>query len=256
MRDSSKNSAPENAMAAARRAMRPALRRRVYEKAAVTAVADGYALVLDGKPVRTPAGCVLAAPSAEFARALAAEWNAQGEMIDPTAMPLTQLANAIIDGVCDQPGPIAAEIEKYLASDLVCYRAGGPRGLVERQSRSWDPIVSWAREELGARFSLGDGVIAVVQPESTLAAANAAIPDDPWRLGAVHAVTTLTGSALIALALAHRRLGTEEAWQAAHIDEDWNTEQWGRDDLAMARRAFRHAEMQAAATVLAAINGR
>ncbi len=168
-------------------------------------------------------------------------------------MPLTRLANAIIDGVADRPGPVADEVEKYLASDLVCYRASSPRGLTERQARHWDPILDWARDTLGARLSLGEGVVHVTQPEPALAAARAAIPNDPWRLGAVHTVTTLTGSALIALALARGRLTADEAWAAAHVDEDWNMEQWGRDELALERRAFRFAELQAAALVLSSL---
>ena len=166
-------------------------------------------------------------------------------------MPLTRLANAIIDGVADAPLPVAAEIGKYLASDLLFYRAGAPPGLVERQPHHWDPILDWARQALGADFKLGEGVIHVAQPEAALAAARAAIPRDPWRLGAVHSMTTLTGSALLALALAHGALSAEAAWQAAHVDEDWNMEQWGRDDMALARRDFRFAEFEAAATVLA-----
>jgi chaperone required for assembly of F1-ATPase len=240
-------------MAAARRGARPALRKRLYDKAASVATAGGHAVRLDGKPVRTPAGGVLAAPSAALGEALAAEWDAQPDAIDPTKMPLTRLANAIIDGVAERPAPVAAEVEKYLASDLVCYRAGTPRGLSERQARHWNPILDWAREALNADFALGEGVVHVAQPQATLAAARAAIPSDPWRLGAVHAATTLTGSALIALALANGRLTVDEAWQAAHVDEDWNMEQWGRDETALERRAFRFAEAQAAAKVLDAL---
>jgi chaperone required for assembly of F1-ATPase len=186
-------------------------------------------------------------------QAIAAEWDAQRENIDPASMPLTRLANSIIDGVRDRPGPVAAEVEKYLGSDLVCYRAQTPRGLAERQARHWDPVLGWAEQKLGARFSLGEGVVHVTQPEATLAAARAAVPTDPWLLGAVHVVTTLTGSALIALALAAGRLAGDEAWDAAHVDEDWNMEQWGRDEPALERRAFRRAELQAAAFVLSSL---
>jgi chaperone required for assembly of F1-ATPase len=230
--------------------MRPALRRRFYDAAGTAADAGGYAVRLDGKPVRTPAGRVLAAPSAALARALAAEWDAQRELIDPARMPLTRLANSIIDGVSDRPGPVAAEIEKYLASDLVCYRAAAPSGLVERQARHWDPILAWARETLGAPLRAAPGVVHVAQYEDALARARGVIPREPWRLGALNAATTLTGSALIALALARGRLSVGDAWQAAHVDEDWNMEQWGRDEIALERRAFRFAEFDAAATVL------
>lgn len=238
---------------AARRAMRPPLPRRFYRDAAIEDTADGFRVVLDGRPVRTPARNFLVAPSRTLAQALAAEWDFQGETIDPATMPLTRLANSIIDGVAGAPMPVAAEIEKYLGSDLLLYRAEGPQRLVERQARLWDPVLAWAREALGARFVLAQGVVHVAQPEGALAAARVAIPNDPWRLGAVHAITTLTGSALLALALSGGHLTADAAWDAAHVDEDWNMEQWGRDEIALARRAARRAEMDAAATVLASL---
>jgi len=250
MRDLFESVSPERATEAARRAARPMLRKRFYSKAVAVGSGDGFALQLDGKPVRTPAGRLLAAPTLALAQAIAAEWDAQREHIDPASMPLTRLANAIIDGVHDRPAAVAAEVEKYLASDLVCYRASSPSTLAERQAHHWDPLLDWAEQTLGARFAIGEGVVYVAQTEAALAAACAAIPTDPWRLGAVHALTTITGSALIALALAAGRLIAEEAWQAAHVDEDWNMEQWGRDELALERRAFRLAELCAAATVL------
>ena len=251
MREVFENAPPDDPREATRRSMRTVLPRRFYETAATAAVADGYAVRLDDKPIRTPARRMLAAPTLALAEAIAAEWQAQKDVIDPAKMPLTRLANAIIDGVVDAPQPVAAEIAKYLASDLLLYRAGAPPGLVERQAHHWDPILAWARQALGADFKLGEGVVHVAQPEAALAAARAAIPLEPWRLGAVHAMTTLTGSALIALAMARGALSADAAWQAAHVDEDWNMTQWGRDDMAMARRDFRLAEFQAAATVLA-----
>jgi chaperone required for assembly of F1-ATPase len=250
MRELFDNPAPDNPLEAARRGAQPVLRKRFYNRAATTHEDGNYAVRLDDKPVRTPAGRLLAAPTAALAAALAAEWDAQRDLIDPANMPLTRLANTIIDGVADRSGPVADEVAKYLASDLVCYRADLPRGLAERQAQHWDPILLWARDALGARLSLGAGVVHVAQPEPALAAARAAIPRDPWRLGAVHALTTLTGSALIALALSCGRLTADEAWAAAHVDEDWNMEQWGRDELALKRRAYRFAELQAAALML------
>ncbi|HXW25359.1 MAG TPA: ATP12 family protein [Xanthobacteraceae bacterium] len=240
-------------IAAAQRAMRPPLPRRFYRQAAVEEGEGAFRVVLDGRPVRTPARGALAAPLPALAAALAAEWNAQGETIDPATMPLTRLANVIIDGVAAAPAPVAAEIEKYLGSDLVFYRAEAPQALRERQARHWDPVLAWARDALGARFVLAQGVVHTAQPPAALAAARAAIPSEPWRLGALHAVTTLTGSALIALALAHGCLTVEEAWVAAHVDEHWNMAQWGTDAIALERRAARRAEMAAAAMVLAAL---
>jgi chaperone required for assembly of F1-ATPase len=244
----------EDPIAVARRGSRPALRRRFYRNAAIAPTADGHGVVLDDKPIHTPARRLLATPTPALAAAIAAEWEAQRDLIDPTTMPLTRLANAIIDGVADAEGPVAAEIEKYLASDLLFYRAASPQKLYDRQTLQWDPILAWARDALGADFRLGEGVVHVVQPEAALRAVAAAIPTDPWQLGAVHVVTTLTGSALIALAMLRGRLTAEAAWQAAHVDEDWNMEQWGKDEIALERRASRFAELQAAATVLKASN--
>lgn len=243
-------------MDAARRGARPALRQRFFGKAAAAAAVGGYAVQLDHKPARTPARRVLAAPTLTLAEAIAGEWEAQAEVIDPAKMPLTRLANAIIDGVADAPGPVAAEIAKYLASDLVFYRAASPPALIERQRQHWDPLLRWAEEVLGARFERTQGITHIAQPPRALEAARAAIPNDPWRLGALHAATTLTGSALVSLALARRFLSAEDAWRAANVDEDWNMEQWGRDELALERRAFRFAELQAAVAILAAMPSR
>ena len=233
----------------ARRNMRPQLRKRFYQRAHVGDAAP-FAILLDDRPVRTPAGNALALPSRALGEAVAAEWDAQQERIDPAVMPLTRLVNSVIDGVAMAPAPVAEEVVRYLGSDLVCYRADTPAGLVARQARHWDPILGWARDTLGARFVLAEGVMFAAQPDHAIVAASAAIPSDPWRLGAVNVITTLTGSALIALALSQGRLTLDDAWTAAHVDEDWNMSQWGRDELALDRRAKRFAEMQAAGTVL------
>jgi chaperone required for assembly of F1-ATPase len=245
--------APLDPTQAARRAVRPQLRRRFYQRADVEDADGEFRVVLDGRPVKTPARRSLAAPKRALAQALAAEWEAQRDVIDPAKMPLTRLAN-IIDGVIDAPSAVAAEVERYLACDLVFYRAPAPAGLVTRQAKAWDPVLAWVREILGADFVLAQGIAFVAQPAQSLVAAGSAIPTDPWRLGAVHAVTTLTGSALIAIALARGALSVDAAWAAAHVDEDWNMEFWGRDQLALEHRAARFAEMQAAATVLEAVN--
>ncbi len=243
---------PIDPVEAARRASRPQLPRRFYRAAGVGEAEGEFRLLLDGRPARTPARHVLAVPTRALAQAIAQEWEAQRERIDPARMPLTRLVNSILDGVRTAAAPVAAEIAKYLASDLLFYRADVP-GLTARQAALWDPILDWAREEFGANFVLSQGVVFVEQPPAALAAARRAIPDDPWRLGALHAMTTLTGSALLAFAVLRGRLGVEDAWHAAHVDEDWNFEQWGRDALALERRAFRFAEMQAAAGLLAAM---
>jgi chaperone required for assembly of F1-ATPase len=241
---------PADPMEAARRAMRAPLRRRFYRAAAVREGAGGFHVLLDDRPAKTPAGRHLAAPVRALAQAISAEWESQSEVVDPARMPLTRLANSILDGVADAVAKVAEETARYLNSDLVFYRAAGPEGLVARQAQYWDPVLLWAREEFGARFILSEGVTFVEQPAEAVAAAKTAIPEDPWRLGALHVATTLTGSGLIALALAAGRLTPEEAWAAAHVDEDWNMDVWGRDELAMQRRAARWAEMAAATTVL------
>jgi chaperone required for assembly of F1-ATPase len=246
---------------AARGAMRPRLRRRFYKEVQVAEVEGGFALGLDGRPVKTPARRVLAAPERALAEGLAGEWRAQTDTIDPATMPLTRLANSIIDGVADASEAVAAEAGKYLASDLLFYRAEHPDALVARQARAWDPLLDWAREALGARFVLGAGLVHVAQPEEALAAARAAIPRGggdikvAWRLGALHSITTLTGSVLIALAALRGRLSADAAWAAANVDEDWNLEAWGRDAETLERRAFRLAELRAAAQVLDALRG-
>ena len=245
--------APLDPVQAARRAVRPHLRRRFYQRAEVEDADGEFRIVLDGRPVKTPARRTLAAPTRVLAQALAAEWEAQRDVIDPAKMPLTRLANTIIDGVTDAPSAVAAEVNRYLACDLVFYRAPGPAGLVAWQAEAWDPVLAWVRETLGARFVLAEGIAFVAQPPHALTAASSAIPTDPWRLGAMHAITTLTGSALIAIALSRGALSVDAAWAAAHVDEDWNMKFWGRDALALERRAARFAEMQAAAIVLEAI---
>ena len=244
---------PLDPMEAARRNARPTLRKRFYKEAAIAPNGDQFEVMLDSRPVRTPARRPLAAPSRDLAQAIADEWQAQTEVIDPAHMPLTRLANSIIDGVAEAPGPVREEIVKYLGSDLLFYRADGPEKLTELQAREWDPVVEWAAKTLGARFILVEGVVFAAQPEQAVVAAAKAIPTEIWRLGAAHSVTTLTGSALLALALCHGAITVEQAWAAAHVDEDWQMTQWGRDSLAMERRTYRSAEMAAAAKILALV---
>ncbi len=216
----------------------------------VTAVRVACPSCLTGNLSGRPRVARLALPTRALAEAVGAEWSAQTDVIDPARMPLTRLANAVIDAVVDRPAPVAEEIANYLGSDLLFYRADTPAGLVERQARAWDPVLAWARDQFGARFVLTQGIVYVPQPHEAVTAARAAIPAEPWRLGALSSITTLTGSALLALALAQDALAAETAWAAAHVDEDWQMSQWGRDELALARRDFREAEFRAAVTVL------
>lgn len=248
---------PLDPMESARKGARPRLSKRFFKDADVgERGADGFPVLLDGKPVRTPAHRPLAAPTRALAEKIAQEWDAQRELIDPAGMPLTRLANAVIDAVADNAVAVADEIVNYLGSDLTCYRADAPEGLVARQAQAWDPPLAWARDELGARFVLAQGVVHVAQPREAIAAARAAIPTDAnnakeiWRLGALSSITTLTGSALLALALGAGAIDADAAWAAAHVDEDWQMSQWGRDELALQRRAHRRGEFDAAVAVL------
>jgi chaperone required for assembly of F1-ATPase len=226
--------------------------KRFYRAASVDGAAPAFRVLLDRKPVRTPAKRELAVPTRALAEAMAAEWEAQGERVDPGTMPLTRLANSAIDGVTGREAEVRADIAKYAGSDLLCYRAEGPAGLVRRQAEAWDPVLAWAQEALGARFALGEGVVPVAQPPGATAAVERALSDlGAFSLSAHHVMTTLMGSALLALAHARGRLTAEEAWAAAHVDEDWQISQWGEDAEAKARRDRRWAEMQAASRLLA-----
>jgi chaperone required for assembly of F1-ATPase len=239
---------------AARRLAAQPLRRRFYKGAAIGAAPD-YPLLLDGKPVKTPAGNPLAVPRPAIAAAIAAEWAAQGETIDPASMPLTRLVNSAIDGVAGEMPAVRATILTYAGADLLCYRAERPEVLAAAQRVAWDPVLAWAERHLGVRFALSAGVVHVAQPNETLAAVarELATIDAPLTLAALNLATTLAGSALLALALARGALSEEAAWDAAHVDEDWNVREWGADAEAMRARALRRADFAAAALVLAAM---
>jgi chaperone required for assembly of F1-ATPase len=238
---------------AARRTARGPQRKRFYISAGVVESPDGFAIALDDRSVRTPSGRPLVAPNREIAEAMAAEWNAQQEIIDPLTMPLTRFANSVGDAVVDRLDAVVEDIAKYLASDLLFYRAGHPEALVAREAAHWDPVLSWAAKTLGARFILAEGIVHVRQPDTALQAARAALPADPWSAAAVHVVTTLTGSALLALALQHGALDADSVWAAAHVDEDWNIEKWGADHEVTARRAARLVDFRAAADILGSL---
>lgn len=242
---------PKDPMVSARQGAKASLRKRFYKDATRgAATEEGHPLLLDGKPVKTPARRSLVAPSAALADVLAQEWDAQTTEIDPARMPLTRLANVVIDGIAGARQPVIDEIAKYLGSDLLYYRADEPQGLVARQSELWNPVLDWARDELGVRFVLVEGIVFAEQPAESIAAARRAIPDEPWRLGAMASITSITGSALIALALNAGAFEADRLWAAAHVDEDWQASQWGRDEMAIERRAARFAEYEAAASVL------
>ncbi|MBR0753613.1 ATPase [Bradyrhizobium jicamae] len=242
---------PLDPQEAVRRQTRAPLRKRFYTDVGVAEAAGGFAVTLDGRPIKTPTGKGVTAPTRAIADMIAAEWRAQGESIDPLTMPLTRFANSVVEGVIARVDEVADDAAKYLGTDMLFYRAGHPETLVAREGRHWDPILRWAAEELGAHFILAEGIVHVAQPEPAITAARAAFPADAWSVAALHVVTTITGSALLALALAHGVRDEDAIWTAAHVDEDWNIEKWGADEEVVARRAARLVDYKAAAGILA-----
>jgi chaperone required for assembly of F1-ATPase len=240
-------------VARVRAAQRTALPKRFYKNVDVGEGEGGFTILLDGRPVRTPARALLAVPTRALAEAMAAEWAAQGAEIDPFSMPLTRLVNVALDRVAPEIAAVRDEVVRYAGSDLVFYRAEGPQTLAERQAHHWDGVLDWMREEHGARFFLAQGIRHVAQPEEALARVEQQVPREALALSAVHSMTTLMGSALLALAVVEGALDAPAAWDAAHVDEDFNREQWGEDEAATARRAARRTEMDAAAQLLALI---
>ena len=240
-------------MRAAQANMRPAPVKRFY-KAVEVGEADGrHALLLDGRGARTPGRNPLAAKSRALMLEAAAEWERQHETIDPAKMPLTRLLNSAIDGVAHTMAETRADILGYAGSDLLCYRAEEPDTLVARQAHAFDPVLRWAADSLGARLNVTTSVMHVAQPPEALAAIGAELDtyEDPVAVAALSVMTTLTGSALLALAVARGFLSAEAAWQAAHVDEDFQAERWGADAEAMARREARWREFEAAGLVVA-----
>ena len=226
------------------------LPKRFYKVVSVEPIDGLHRVLLDGKPVRTPARHQLAVASLRAACALEAEWAAQGEFVDPMTMPVTRLVNSAIDGVASEIEAVKDAIAAYSGSDLTCYRAGEPPRLDERQRLAWEPVLDWIGERFGVRPVATIGVMAIAQPPELVTAIRAALPDDPIRLAAAELVTTLTGSVFLTLALFERRLLPDDVWLAAHIDEDWNAELWGVDSEARLRRDFRRADFDAAVLLL------
>ena len=246
---------PIDPVAMARRDLDKALPRRFYRNVTVAERAGGFGPVLDGKPVLTPAKAPLVVPTRALAQAMADEWAEQGAIVRPGTMPLTRLANSALDGVARTMAETAAEIYKFAESDLVCYRAGDPATLVKAQAEAWDPVLAFAGDALGARLVTTQGILFVAQPEPALAAVREAVekivagPAAALRLAALSVMTSLTGSVLIALAVARGAMDVEAAWAAANVDEDYQMRHWGVDADALARRERRHREMVAAATL-------
>ncbi|MBS3651427.1 ATPase [Pseudaminobacter sp. 19-2017] len=236
--------------------MKAPLPKRFYKDVSVAAGENGgYVVKLDGRTAKTPAGTVIELPTETAARLVADEFDAQAEVIDPVTMPVMRLVNTAIDGVARQADAVLEDILRFASSDLLCYRADGPEGLVQRQNEHWDSVLDWARSTLGARMNLAEGVMHVEQPRESIGALGVHLRGraEPLRLAALHVMTSLTGSALLALAVEAKARNVEDAWTAAHVDEDWQIEHWGQDAEAMARRSNRKREMVAAARLIEAL---
>ena len=232
----------------ARAAQKRDLPKRFWKEVAVEPVDGGFRILLDGRAVKTPGKRELRLASAEVAEGVAAEWRAQESHLDPATMPMTRIANSVVDAVVDRRDEVAADAVRYAGTDLLCYRAEGPERLVERQTARWDPLLDWIDETHGARLLVAEGIVHVAQDVEALARLRARVDGlDVWALAALHVLTTLTGSFVLALALVEARLTRDETWSLAHLDEDWNAELWGRDAEAEARLVHRRSEFDAAA---------
>lgn len=209
---------------------------------------------LDDRPVRTPGRAPLLLPTAALAEAIADEWRAVTDDIDPRAMPLTGLTNAAIDRIAPDTAGFAAGLAAYGESDLLCYRADGPPDLVARQAALWDPPLDWARERYDVHFEIVTGVIHRSQPDAMIERLGAAIAARPaFELAPLSPIVTITGSLVLGLALAERAMEADAVWAAANLDEDWQAEKWGEDDLAVKARETRRRDFDAAARFLSLV---
>lgn len=221
--------------------------RRFYKDASIAPAEGGWTILLDGKALRSPAKRPLVLPTEALARAIAGEWQAQGEKIDPHSMPLMQLAATAIDRLADDREAVAGEIAGYGASDLVCYRATEPPALVQRQDEAWHPLLAWLAGRYDIALNVTTGIVAVEQPPHARATFRRVLEaSDLFALTALAAMASTAGSLVIALALAEGRLTTDQAADAALLDELFQAEKWGTDPEAERRRAAIRSDLQAA----------
>jgi chaperone required for assembly of F1-ATPase len=201
----------------------------------------GYRILLDARAVKTPAKAPLILPSLALADALAAEWEAQTGKVDPATMPLTRMANSAIDKIAPQFAEVAAMIAAYGGSDLLCYRATHPQELVARQAAAWDAPLAWAAHTLGAPLLVTAGITHVAQPPQSLARLSDLVHGtSAFELAALHDLVAVTGSLILGFAVAQGHLTAEQAWRLSRLDDDWQTEHWGEDDLARRSEVARH----------------
>jgi chaperone required for assembly of F1-ATPase len=197
-------------------------------------------VALDGRAVNTPNKTSLILPTRTLAEAIAVEWDAQIDKIDPLTMPVTRGANSAIDKVAPQHAEVVADLANYGDSDLLCYRAAGPVELVARQAEKWDPIVDWAEGAFGARLNVGEGVMHVPQDAALLANLHAEVAAfDNFALAGVHDLIAISGSLILALAVTRKHLLPVDAWSLSRLDEHWQIEQWGDDEEASAHEALK-----------------
>ncbi|MFT6945335.1 MAG: chaperone required for assembly of F1-ATPase [Yoonia sp.] len=209
--------------------------KRFWKTATATPIESGFTVLLDARPVRTPAKATLKVPTLAMAEAIAAEWDAQKVVLDPMSMPITRGANAAIDKVRTQRHEVTELLAEYGDSDLLCYRAAGPEPLIQRQAAGWDPILDWAATALDARLAVGEGVMHMPQSQKALQNLYKEVAAfDDFALAAAHDLISISGSLVLALAVTKGALAAEDAWHLSRIDEHWQTEQWGEDDLATA----------------------
>ena len=225
--------------------------KRFWKHAEAVREDRGWGIALDGRPVRTPARAPLLVPAETLARAMADEWRAQGDTIDPAAMPLTGVANAAIDLATPDPAAFAAPIAAYAASDLLCYRDDRDSALQAEQAAMWNPLLAWAEGRHGIEFALTQGVLPVDQPDATIATLKGAVLAlDPFRLAALAPLVTIGGSLVAGLALSEGAYDADTLWQAVSLDELYQERRWGADGEAQAMRARREADWHNAARFL------
>ena len=243
---------PIDPVAMARKDMQKNLPKRFYKEVR-SELRDGqHVLLLDGRSAKTPARNILAADAAHVAQVLVAEWDAQKDVINPLNMPMTRLLHSALDGVAREQAAVRAEMLRYAASDLTCYRATTPQALVEEQARAWDAVLKFVADRFGAQFQPVSGVMFQPQPEAALHAVEAALAayQRPLDLAALHVLTSISGSVLIALSVAHGFLDAESGFATAHVDEQYQARVWGADEEAQARLALRRTDFAPAAHAL------
>jgi chaperone required for assembly of F1-ATPase len=217
--------------------------KRFWKDVTLGAEPGGHAVLLDGKPIRTPAKALLTLPTLPLAEAVAEEWARQEDVLRPDTMPMTRLANTALDRVAPEFAAVAGIVAAYAETDLLCYRADTPYELRRLQDEAWDPLLDWAAERYGARLVPTTGVVPCPQPPDALAQLAAAVgARSPWQLTPLHELVSLTGSLILGLAVAEEVRSPEEGWALSRIDEEWQYAQWGRDEEADAAAARRQDE--------------